>query len=201
VSKLAQCLQERAFAAASVTAGPAVFTRVSVVTILCALPFAAPLPPVSQLVQLPQERAAAAAAMTAGPAVFTRASVVTVLCALPFAAPLQVSQLAQLSQERAAAAAAAAASVAAERVAQQLLAGLKAADAEAQERLQDLCKCIEDAAAQVRLEVAVISDCSGCTYSHKNGGPDSSRCRCTQEKLQDLCKCIEDAPAHVSQRL
>jgi hypothetical protein len=67
---------------------------------------------------------------------------------------LQVSQLAQWSQERAAAAAAAAASVAAERDAQQLLAGLKAADAEAQEKLQDLCKCIDDAAAQV--------NCKGC---------------------------------------
>jgi hypothetical protein len=62
---------------------------------------------------------------------------------------LQVSQLEKWSQERAAAAAAAAASVAAERAAQQLLAGLKAADAEAQEQLEGLCKCIEDAAAQV----------------------------------------------------
>lgn len=48
------------------------------------------------------------------------------------------------------AAATAAASVAAEQQAQELLGSLKAADAEAQEKLQDLTKCIEDAAAQVR---------------------------------------------------
>jgi hypothetical protein len=73
---------------------------------------------------------------------------------------LQVSQLAQWSQERADAAAAAAASVAAERAAQQLLAGLKAADAKAQEKLQDLCRCIDDASAQVKRNGAPAIACA-----------------------------------------
>lgn len=63
---------------------------------------------------------------------------------------MQVSQLEEWAQQRVSAAATAAASVAAEQQAQELLGSLKAADAEAQEKLQDLTKCIEDAAAQVR---------------------------------------------------
>lgn len=62
---------------------------------------------------------------------------------------MQVSELGVWAQERSSAAADAHAAAAAESAAQRLLAELKAADAEAQEKLQDLVKCIADAAGQV----------------------------------------------------
>lgn len=74
-------------------------------------------------------------------------AIIRIWCTLQL---LQVSELGVWASERSSAAAAARAAVAAESSAQKLLAELKSADAEAQEKLQDLLKCISDAAAQVR---------------------------------------------------
>jgi hypothetical protein len=62
---------------------------------------------------------------------------------------MQMKELAEASSQRVAEAAAVRSAAAAEAASQQLLLALSAAESAAQEKLQDLLRCIEDVAAQV----------------------------------------------------